>query len=463
MRTKIRFTVTFALILGLLSLTFAQKQQPPKGGKPKDFNLPQKTTFTLDNGLKVTLVPYGSLPKVTVGISVRAGNLNEKENQVWLADLTGDYLKEGTTSRSAKEVAEQAANMGGDISVNVGEDQTFLFGDVLSEFGPQLVDLMADVIKHPAFPESELERLKTNLIRNLHLSKSQPQMLAREQFLKALYDGHPYGRMFPTEEMIRRYTIDDVKSFYQDNFGARRTHLYVAGRFDQKAVEAAICKAFGDWKEGPEPLIDIPKPRSGRIVYLLDRPGAPQSTIYIGLPVIDPSNPDYLPLLVTNTLLGGSFASRITSNIREDKGYTYSPRSMVSTHYRDAYWVEAADVTTKYTGASLKEIIKEVKRLQNEPPAKEELEGIQNYMAGTFVLRNSTRQGIIGQLAFLDLHGLPDSYLTNFVKNVYAVTPEKVQEMTRKYLKDQDMIIVVVGDKKVVKKQLTPFGKVVMP
>ncbi len=454
---------TFLILMAFTSLPLAQKQQPPEGGTPKDFNLPTKTTFTLDNGLKVTLVPYGTLPKVTIGIYTRAGNLNEAPNQVWLADLTGDFLKEGTESRSAKEIAEASANMGGEISVNVGMDQTAIFGDVLSEFGPQLVELMADMVKHPAFPESELNRLKMNLIRNLHISKSQAQSLAREQFLKALYDGHPYGRMFPTDAMIQSYTIEDVRNFYQQNFGAARTHIFVAGMFDMGAMKKAIQQAFADWQKGPEPHIDIPKPQAERVVYLIDRPGAPQSTIYIGLPVVDPSNPDYLPLQVTNTLLGGSFASRITSNIREDKGYTYSPRSTISARYRDAYWVEMADVTTRFTGASLQEIIKEIKRLQNEAPSQEELKGIQNYMAGTFVLQNSSRRGIISQLAFLDLHGLPDSYLTNFVKNVYAVTPEQVQEMAKKYLQDENMVIVVVGDKKTVRKQLKPFGKIIEP
>src|SRR5690606_6573390 len=168
-------------------------------------------------------------------------------------------------------------------------------------------------------------------------------------------------------------------------------------------------------------------------VAIIDRPGAPQTTIMLGLPTVDPSHPDYGPLTVANSLLGGSFGSRITSNIREDKGYTYSPRSVISTGYRTALWYEQADVTSEHTGASLQEIANEIKRLQEEPPPADELQGIQNYEAGVFVLQNSTPQGIISQLNFIDFHGLDESFLTDRVKNIHNVTPEKVQQMARDY------------------------------
>src|SRR5690606_27402174 len=139
----------------------------------------------------------------------------------------------------------------------------------------------------------------------------------------------------------------------------------------------------------------------------------------------------YVPLQVTNTLLGGAFASRITRNIREDKGYTYSPFSFVSSRYRSAYWAEVADVTTAVTGASIGEIFKEIERLTAEPPPAEELRGVQNYLAGTFTLSTASRFGMLGQLRTLDLHGLPQTYLTNYVRNVHAVTPAEVQRIMR--------------------------------
>jgi zinc protease len=457
MRTQ-KFICSLLLALVSCAAAFAQKQTPPEGGPPKPFKLPQKQTFALPNGVQVTMVPYGEIPKVTVNVTVRAGNLNESAEQVWLADLTGQMIKEGGTgTHSAQQVAEEAASMGGSVDVAVGPDQTAISSDVLSEFAPKMVALLADVASHPALPESEMPRLKQNLLRDLTVQKSRPQPLAREQFYKILYPDHPYGRIFPTEQMLNGYTLANVQKFYKDNFGGARTHIYVAGKFDPAAVKKAITAAFSSWPRGPEPVINIPKPVTKRQLELIDRPGAPQSTLYIGLPTINPSNPDYIPLQVMNALLGGSFASRITSNIREQKGYTYSPNSQLSSRYRDAFWLQVADVTTQFTGPSIKEIFGEIDRLRAEPPNDQELQGIKNYVSGVFVLRNSTRSGVITQLQFVDLHNLGDNYLDTYLQKVMAVTPQQVEQMAQKYIRPNEMTIVVVGDKSKVAEQIAPY------
>src|SRR5215472_1310083 len=248
-----------------------------------------------------------------------------------------------------------------------------------------------------------------------------------------------------------------IKKFYTDNFGAACAHLYVAGRFDPEEMKKAIGKSSGSWASGPVPSTNVPDAKSQHVLDLSDRPGAPQSTLLLGLPVPGPNSPDTIPLEVTNALLGGSFGSRITSNIREQKGYTYSPRSQVSTRYHDAYWAEAADVTTQFTGASLKEILGEITRLQNEAPGETELKGVETYLSGLFVIRNSSRGALIQQLNFVDLQGLSDEYLKNWVQNVNSVTPEQVQGMTKKYIRSNDMAIVVVGDKAKIAEQIVPF------
>ena len=257
--------------------------------------------------------------------------------------------------------------------------------------------------------------------------------------------------------MLNGYTLPNVQKFYKDNFGGARTHIYVAGKFDPAAVKKAITASFSSWARGPEPLINIPKPVAKRQLELVDRPGAPQSTLYIGLPTINPSNPDYIPLQVMNALLGGSFASRITSNIREQKGYTYSPNSQLSSRYRDAYWLQVADVTTQFTGPSIKEIFSEIDRLRTEPPTEQELQGIKNYVSGVFVLRNSTRGGVIAQLQFVDLHSLGDNYLDTYLQKVLAVTPQQVEQMAQKYIRPSEMTIVVVGDKSKVADQIATY------
>jgi len=260
--------------------------------------------------------------------------------------------------------------------------------------------------------------------------------------------------------MVKGYTIDQVRAFYKAAYGAGRSRLYVVGRFDAAAVEAALKTAFSGWERGAEVVYEPPKPVSKRAVHLIDRPGAPQSTVIIGMPTVDPSSADFIPLSVTDALLGGAFASRITRNIREDKGYTYSPSSELSVRYRDAYWAENADVTTTVTGPSIKEIFAEIDRLQAEPPKAEELKGIQNYLAGTYVLQNSSRGGITNQLIYMDVHGLPATYAATYVKQVYAVTPQQVTEMAKKHLADDRATIVIVGDRKVIDAQIKDFGPV---
>jgi len=452
--------LAFALLLAISAV--AEKSSPPPAGPAKAFKLPPRQSFTLPNGLIANLVEYGSLPKVQITVAVRAGNLNEKANQVWLADLTGDLMREGTKSKTADEVDEAFARMGGRLTVTTTDDQTLISADVLSEHAAEAARLLAEVTTAPRLPESELPRLKNDLLRRLAIGKTQPRQLGLEHFRKLLYGDHPYGRVFPTEEMVKGYTQADVQKFYDDDFGAARTRVYVAGKFDAAAVKTALSQAFSSWKKGAAPLIDVPKPHAERTLDLVEKPAAVQSTLYIGLPTIDPSQPDYIALQVMHTMLGGSFISRITQNIRENKGYTYSPFAQVSSRYRDAYWVEIADVTTAVTGPSMKEIFGEIDGIRNQPPSAEELGRIKRYMSGLFVLQNSNRQGLINQLNFVDLHGLGDDYLRTFVQKVNAVTPADVQRMAQKYIDPAKMTIVVVGDREKINDQIAPYKTAAM-
>jgi predicted Zn-dependent peptidase len=445
----------YIIALAFFVNTVAQeKEMPPQGGEPKNFTLPKKEVVTLDNGLTLVMVPYGSIPKATIQMSIKTGNIDENEDQVWLSDLLADLLEEGSATKSGKEIADDMAGMGGNLNIGVGLHTSSISSAVLYEFTPAAIAVMADVLKNPKFPESELQRLKDNMKRDLSVRLSRPQAQASRDFYATIYPDHPYGRVYPTDAMIDSYTVADIKKFYDAHFGALRTTVYVAGNFDAAAVEAAVKTNLGDWKEGTSANYNVAEPVTSSEVKIIDRPDAPQSTIYYGLPTVGPSHPDFVALDVTNSILGGSFASRITSNIREDKGYTYSPYSSLDTNYKSGVWYEAADVTTEHTGASLEEIQKEIKRLQEEPPTQEEMDGIINYESGIYVLQNSTPNGIIGQLIFLDTHDLDESFLTNKVKNMHSVTPEKVQEMTQKYIRPENMTLIVVGDKNNIQDQI---------
>lgn len=435
----------------------AQKEAPPAPGTPKDFRLPPRKTVALPNGMKLTMVHYGTVPKVAVTLELGTGNIDESAAEVQLSGLTADMLLEGTTTRSSADISRQAAEMGGSLAAASSDDQVTIGGEVLSENSERFVALVADVALHPRFAEADVERLRANRIRDNAIALSQPGQITRQKFRQMVFGDHPYARIFAPEATMAGYTAAKVRAFHARNYGARRAHLYVSGVFDADKVERAVRRAFSGWAAGAPPTVKPPTPVNHRQVELIDRPDAVQSSLRVGLPVADPTSPDWVRLNVTDAILGGAFGSRITSNIREDKGYTYSPYSFVGSWPRTGLWVEVADVTTNVTGPSLKEIFYEVDRLRNQAPPEVELNGIKNNLVGIFTLQNSSRGGVINQLQFVDEYGLGDGYLSSYVKNVLAVTPAQVQQTMVKYLDPNRMTITVVGDKKTVEPQLEPY------
>ncbi len=440
-------------MLAAMGPASAERQSPPPPSAPKPFVVAELETVELPNGLKVTFVPFGTVPKVTISAVVRTGGLNQN-GKVWLPSLTTELMKQGTQQRSAEQMAEAAALMGGSLSAQSGDDESSIGLDVLSESAAEAVKLLAEVLTRPLLPESELARLKQDFLRSLTVQLSSPQTQANVAFSKLIYPDHPYGQDVPTPEQLAAYTIEDVRQYYATNFGAQRTHLYVAGQFDRSHLEQAVREHFDAWTRGPEPLISPPQQRNVARLELIDRPGAPQSTIRIGTRVIDPTQPDFMSLSVANTLLGGVLTSRITMNLREQKGWAYSPSSSLAPKFRTGAWYEAADVKTAQTGPALEEITKEISRLAAEPPSAAELDSIKRYRHGMFVLGNSTRGGLVGQIAFMNLHGLPREWLTSFIDRLYAVTPEQVQKAAQQYLQLDAMSVVIVGDLAEVKRQL---------
>ena len=219
-----------------------------------------------------------------------------------------------------------------------------------------------------------------------------------------------------------------------------------AGRDARPSREASLREALGDWTAGSPRTDDPPQASKAFRVRLIDRPGAPQSSIRIAVEAPVPGDDDYMPFTIMNTLLGGAFSSRNTAVLREEKGYAYSPNSSITAHRRAALWEMEADVTTIHTADALATMIGEIERMKTEPPSEEELTAIKNYRAGLFVLSNSSPNGLLGQLAFLDLHGLPEEFLTRWVENVYALTPEQLSQAARDWLDVGHATLVIVGD-----------------
>ena len=447
-----------ALLLTTLFVVNASgaKELPPEGKKPADFQLPATSQMVLDNGLKVTFIPYGKTPKTTIRLITNTGNVDDGELP-WLADLSFEMLKQGTAELSAKDIAEKAASMGGQINTSVAMDRSWIGADVLSEYAGDTVSVIAQMLLSSKFAENDLTLLKTNRDRSLKVALSQPGNQANQAFYKEIFGNHAYGNLFPTEQSLAKISVSDVKQFVTKNIVPNRSHLYISGVFEQQALVSKIKQAFADWQKGQPRSSGTVLTQTGPKVVMLEREKAPQSTIRLGLATISPAHQDAMKMTMTNSLLGGSFSSRITSNIREDKGYTYSPSSAVVNRVNAGLWYQAADITAESTGAALNEIFKEINTLANEAPSKEELSGIQNYMAGIFVLQNSSRSAIINQLAFMELHQLNDNYLKDYVSNIYKVTPKDISDTVKNYLTPEKMTLVVVGDKA----QITPQLKAV--
>jgi zinc protease len=432
----------------------APKETPPAPAPARNFRVPAHRSFTLSNGMQVTFIPFGIVPKVTVDLELRTGVIDEGPNDVTLASVVGDMLLEGTATRSSLDISRQAADMGGAITLTPGSELSTIGGDALSDHASQFVTLLGDVVLHPKFALEDLNRVLEKHSRDNAIALAQADNLAMKRYREVMYGNHPFAHIYPPDSMLRAFTVQRVKDFHTKNYSAKRAHLYISGVFDQAAVEKAVRDAFESWPTGAAPTENPPKIAAVQQVSVIDRPKSVQSAMFMGVPAPSPSDPDWIKMTVTDAILGGAFGSRITANIREDKGYTYSPYSFLLARKGGTIWTEAADVTTNVTGASLTEIFKEVDRIRSEAPPQKELDGIKSYLAGNFTIQNSSRAGITNQLSFVDLHGLGEDYLTSYVKNVLAVTPEDVRATATKYIDPKKMSIAIVGDKKLVEPQL---------
>lgn len=447
-----------AAALALTSASaIAQQSSRPEIGPAPSFELPGTSSITLDNGLEVTFIDFGLAPKVNISVRVMAGNVFDGD-ATYLADVVGAMMEEGAAGESPAAIAQAFASMGGDMNIGVGMHTTNFSANVLSEFGPDAIRRLASVIRQPDFPESEFDRILQNQIRNMTVARSQPGPVATEAYVGLLYGtDHPYGQGLPDVGQMDDYSMDQVRQFYADNYGAGRTRIYIAGRFDHAEMEAAIRDAFGDWDTGPAVSIPSATPRSGPIVRLIDRPGAPQTTIRLGAPVAPIGSDDAYSMAVMNAILGGSFTSRLTRNLRETNGWTYSPGSGVSNLIGSSYWTFNADIITEHTIEAFTEIFSEIQQLQLATPSDEEAGGMRTWLGGIFILQNASTGGLIGQIANQDLYGLPDDYLASYVDRINDVSNADISAVAEEYLQSNRMVLVVVGDLSMIEDGLRAF------
>src|SRR5712692_7805577 len=347
-------------------------------------------------------------------------------------------------------------------SGNAGADNSAIAFAGLSELAEPLLQLVNELAREAEFPEPEFERERRQKLEEVKLDRTEPGFLAGERLRKVLFGAHPYAQVAPTEEQVAAYKRDDLLSVYRDFYTPENALLLMVGDFDSAAMLDTIEKVFGAWS-GKKPTVppapEPAKPR-GRRVHLVHVPGAVQAQILAGCHSITRKHPDWIKLGLTNSLYGGAFNSRLVMNIREDKGYTYSPRSGVNPLRQYGYFSVSAAVRNDVVAASLTEIFYELDKLRAVPVPEPELADAQNYLSGVFSMGLATQDGLLSQLSTVALNELPDDYLETYRQKVRALTPEDLLATARQYLDSANLQIVVVGDRAQIESQAALFGEV---
>jgi zinc protease len=422
---------------------------------------PKRTKARLSNGLEVILAEAHSIPKFHGELFFRSGNAAVADRAPGLAEITATVVRTGTAKRTSRQIEEDLRRIGADLSSNAGADTSAISFAGLSEFAEPLLGLVNELAREAAFPEAEFERERRQKLEEVKLERTQPGFLASERLRKVLFGAHPYAQVSPSEEQVAAYKRADLQAVYRESYTPENGLLLLVGDFDSQAMLNSVERVFDAWtgKKPESKAAAAPAHPRGRRVYLVHVPGAVQTQILAGCHAITRKNPDWVKLGLTNSLYGGAFNSRLVMNIREDKGYTYSPRSGVNALRQHGYFSVSAAVRNDVVAASLTEIFYEMDKLRSVPVPEAELADAQNYLSGVFSMGLATQDGLLSQLSTVALNELPDDYLETYRAKVRALTPEDLLATARKYLDSANMQIVVVGDRAQIESQARLFGE----
>jgi len=441
----------------LLALALEQATAPPPA-PPRPIQWPAITETKLDNGLTVVLAPLKNVPKINVDLVMLgrgAGGVGQ---------LAGRVALEGTATRSSKQLKEELRSIGGAMSAEVDADATTISASSLSEFSPRLLELMSDVARNPSFPKSEVDLAKANFASEIEEDRANPDFVAGEQMARAIFGGHPYGFTVPEPAAVGRITREQLVQFAASHYLPNDAYLVVVGDFDPPSMTAAVEKAFGAWKRGTIAAAKIAEPvkRQKRQIIFVDRAGSVQSTVYLGALAPPRKSGDYLALRTASTILGGAFYSRLTRNIRESKGYTYSPGSLADLRRLAGTFYATASVRNEVTGPTILEMLYELDRMRVAPVTDEELASAKTYSIGTMELEIETQAGLASRIATIYKYDLHHDFLQTFRDGIDKLTAADIQRAAAKYFDTYRGAIVVVGDYAQVKDQVAPFGDVTL-
>lgn len=439
----------------------AQAALLPKPGPDPKLTLPAIDKTRLANGLEVWMVEQNELPMVSLNLVLKTGSANEPDNKVGVANMTTTLMDDGTKTRSAVDIANQLQAIGANVNAGGTFDSTNVSLQTLTKNLDKALEIYSDIIQNPTFPAAEFESVRGRALIGLRQQRSNPNAIANTVYNKVLYGDHPYGRD-NNEATLKAITRDDLVNYYQGTFRPDNGVLIVVGNFNKAKLKADLERSFGGWvssgKVTPRAL-PMAKTMDSTGIYIVDRPNSAQSVVTVGQVGIDRANPDYFPVVMMNSILGGAITSRISMNLREDKGYTYGANSGFQFRRGAGPFRAGGDMQTAVTKESIWELMKEIKGIRGDIPiTQKELDYNKQSLIRRFPSAFETSFGLSNQLANLVVYGLPDTYFNDYITKVNAVTLSDVDRAAKTYLDPSKMAIVIVGDRKVIEPKLKELG-----
>ncbi|HTK38508.1 MAG TPA: pitrilysin family protein [Pyrinomonadaceae bacterium] len=442
-------------------MTQATRKTAPEPLAPIAFNTPAPYSTKLANGLRIVIFEDMRLPLVSYRLAFFSGDANEPAEVEGISSATAAMLSEGTRNFSSRELAEKIERLGSSISASSSDDFTMVAASSLSLYNSELLDMIAEIVLLPSFPESELDLYRRNTIEHLKFQRSQPGFLAGEQTARILYGEHPYAKTSPSQDDVEKLTRDALVDFHSRTYLPNNAIMIVVGDVDLEEAVANIDKRFKRWQPGEVSESSFPglPVAAERTLTIVDRPGSAQSNIVLANIAIDRKNPDYFPFLVMNQVLGAGASSRVFMNLREEKGYTYGAYTRFDAKRFGGDFEATAEVRTAVTGDSLKEFFYELNRIRDEAVSEQELTDAKNFLVGVFPIRAETQEGLTNLIVSQYLHGLPEDYLQTYRDNIRAVTPDDVKRVAEKYVQPEKMAVVIVGDASEILPQAESYSK----
>ena len=403
-----------------------------------------------------------SFPKISAQLFFRSGNAVVAHSAPGLAEMVATVVRTGTASRTSRQIEEDLRRMGAGLGTHAGADTSSISASGLSEFSPGILDLMADLARNASFPEDEFERERRQRFEELKIERTTPGFLASERLRRVLFGAHAYAVVAPTEEQVAAYTREQLAEFYRQHYVPTDGLLIVVGDFSTDAMFEQIERVFGSWiaPRPPASISPVPPRLSGRHVHLVHMPGNVQTQVLLGNLAITRRDPDWYRVVLANSIYGGAFHSRLVMNIREQKGYTYSPRSGINAMRQYGYFTVNAAVRNDVAAATLTEMFYEMDRMRSLPVTAEELDSARSYLTGVFSLGVATQDGLLGQLSTVFNDQLPENYLETYRERIRALTADDVVIAARRHFDSANAQIVLVGDRAQIGEQATLFGEV---